>query len=110
MATSEEFSGYILDLLESVGEVECKRMFSGVLLKVAGRQLGIIIDDILYFKVVDFKLQNKYKDAGSSQFSYVRKDKTQPVVIKNWWSVPDFALDNPQELVILAEEVLAQTH
>jgi len=108
MSTSEEFVEYILDLLSSVGQMETKRMFSGVLLTVEGEQLGVILMETLYFKVVDRALQKKYQGMGSTQFQYTRKDKKDPVIIKNWWSVPEEALDNGEALVVFAHEVLSQ--
>lgn len=108
MAVSHEYTEYILDLLSSLEQLETSRMFSGVLLKVGGRQLGILFAETLYFKVIDPILQEKYRESGSVQFSYTRRDKVRPVVIKNWWSVPESALDNREELVSLAREVLEQ--
>jgi len=106
MSTSKEFTEYILDLLSPLGDIEVKRMFGGALLKVGNKQLGIIIDDSLYFKVINSEVQKRYESEGAKQFSYTRKDKKDPVVIKNWWSVPDDVLENREELVVLAEEVL----
>jgi len=106
MSTTEEFINYILDLLSSIGNIEVKRMFGGVLLKVQNKQLGIVIEDQLYFKVINSEVQKRYESEGSKQFSYTRKDKKDPVVIKNWWSVPEDTLENREELVALAEEVL----
>lgn len=108
MGVSTEFTDYILDLLSPVGTVTSSAMFSGILLKVDGKQLGILFSETMYFKVTDEALQAEYKKKGSTQFSYTRKDKKDPVVIKNWWSVPEDALDSGEDLVILAEAVLQQ--
>jgi len=108
MSTSPEFLQYILDMLAPVGYVQTSRMFSGVLLKVERKQLGVMLGEVLYFKVIDAELQEQYKKKGSVQFSYTRKDKKDPVIIKNWWSVPESAMDNEEEIVTLAREVLAQ--
>ncbi len=108
MSTSKEFLEYTLDLLSSVGPIQTTRMFGGVLLKVSGVQLGVILMETIYFKVTDPALQDKYKKMGSTQFTYTRKDKKDPVIIKNWWSVPEKALDNAEEMTALAQEALAQ--
>lgn len=108
MSAKEELVEYILDLLRPISGIETARMFGGVLLKVDGIQLGVLFEDTLYFKVIDEKIQARYKKYGSKQFTYKRKDKAVPVVIKNWWSVPDKAMDNSEELVGLALEVLEQ--
>jgi len=110
MSVSTEFTEYILDLLSPIKGLQTTRMFGGVLLKVDGRQLGILIAETLYFKVTDLALQEKYKNQGSVQFTYMRKDKVEPVVIQNWWAVPEYAMDNGEALRELAEEVLCQTN
>jgi len=106
MPATSEYTSYILDLLSPLGNIEVKRMFGGALLKVENKQLGIIIEDTLYFKVLNSEVQKRYASEGSGQFSYIRKDKKDPVVIKNWWSVPEDSLENSEELVTLAREVL----
>ena len=106
MPTTPEYTSYILDLLSPLGDIQVKKMFSGALLSVEGKQLGIIIDDTLYFKVINSEVQKRYASEGSEQFSYTRKDTKDPVVIKNWWSVPEDSLENSEELVALAREVL----
>lgn len=108
MSASKEFVEYILDLLEPLQGVSTSRMFGGVLFKVDGQQLGVLFGDTLYFKVINEELQERYKEEGSKQFTYVRKDKKDPVIIKNWWSVPDGAMDDSARIVELAEEILAQ--
>lgn len=108
MATSAEFTEYVLDQLAPVGVIQTSKMFGGVLLKVNNRQLGVIIMDTLYLKVKEPELQERFKDMDSEQFEYTRKDKDGPVVIKNWWSVPEELLENREEIVALAYEVLLQ--
>ncbi len=108
MSATEEFKEYVLELLEPLNGLTTARMFGGVLLKVDGQQLGVLFSNTVYFKVKDSKLQERYKSEGSKQFTYARKDKKDPVVIKNWWSVPEYAMDNSEEMVRLAEEVLGQ--
>lgn len=108
MSTSPEFSDYVLDQLAAIGTVQTARMFGGVLLKVNNKQLGIIISDTLYFRVKESELQEKFKAMDSEQFEYERKDREGPTVIKNWWSVPEESLENREELLGLAHEVLLQ--
>ena len=108
MSASDEFVEHVLDLLSPIDGITTPRMFGGVLLKVGDRQLGVLFRGTVYFKVTDDLLQKRYKSEGSKQFTYTRKDKKDPIVIKNWWSVPDSAMDNSEEFVQLAEEVLEQ--
>lgn len=108
MTTSNEFTDYVLDQLSSVGVIQTSRMFGGVLLKVNNKQLGVIIMDTLYFKVKEPELLEKFKSLDSEQFTYSRKDREEPVIIKNWWSVPEEFLENSEQLNSLAYEVLLQ--
>lgn len=108
MSTSEEFTDYVLDQLSPVGVILTSKMFGGVLLKVNNKQLGVIIEDTLYFKVKEPELQKRFEEMDSEQFEYTRKDKEEPVVIKNWWSVPEEVLENRDEIVGLAYDVLMQ--
>tara|TARA_B100000508_G_C11464464_1_gene280850 strand:- start:1300 stop:1632 length:333 start_codon:yes stop_codon:yes gene_type:complete len=108
MSASEEFTEYVLDQLSAIGTIHTSRMFSGVLLKVDNKQLGVILMDTLYFKVKEPELQKKYEAMGSEQFEYTRKDMKEPVVIKNWWSVPEESLEEREEVIALAYEVLLQ--
>ena len=108
MSTSAEFTDYVLDQLAPVGIVHTSRMFGGVLLKVDNKQLGVIIADVLYFKIKEPELRERFEKMGSEQFLYARKEAVGPVVIKNWWSVPEEMLENKNALVGLAYEVLLQ--
>jgi len=108
MSTSDEYIDYVLDQLAAVGVIQTSKMFGGVLLKVNNKQLGVIIRDTLYFRVKEPELQEKFEAMDSEQFEYTKKDSPEPVVIKNWWSVPPESLEDREELVGLAYEVLLQ--
>ena len=108
MSNAAEFVDYILDQLSTIGVIHTSRMFGGVLLKVENKQLGVVIGGTLYFKVKEPELQQKFIDLDSEQFSYKRSDKDEPVIVRNWWSVPEESLENPEELIGLAYEVLLQ--
>ena len=108
MAASNEFTEYIKGQLQDIGNISARRMFGGTLLELGGKQLGIIINGTLYFRVTNPSMQKQYKQSGSVQFSYTRKDKNKPIVIKNWWSVPEDAIDDTKELKRLAKEIFNQ--
>jgi len=82
MSVSDEFSTYILELLEPLGSIQTTRMFGGVLLKMNGKQLGILIEETVYFKVTDRVLQKRYTEEGSKQFTYTRiLEKTNKILL-----------------------------
>ncbi len=72
------------------------------------KQLGVVIADTLYFRVKEAELREKFVALGSEQFEYDTTDRDESVVIRNWWSVPEEILENREELVGLAYEVLLQ--
>lgn len=109
MSTSAEFTDFILDQLSSLEDLSTSKMFGGVLLKIGNQQLGVIIEDTLYFKVTEPELQIKFQEMDSQQFSYTRKDKIEPVIIKNWWSVPEYILEDRDKLLNLALDAFSQT-
>ncbi len=106
MNEKNELIEYIVDLLSPIGDIQTAHMFGGTIFKHKGKQLGVLFSHTLYLKITDIELQKRYILEGSVQFSYTRKDKETPVAIKNWWSVPEYAMDNGDELVRLAEEIL----
>ena len=109
MAVSNEFLHYILDQLEGVGVIHHKRLFSGVLLTVDNLQLGVILDESVYFTILDEALKTRFVHEGSVPFSYTRKDSMHPVVIGKWWAVPERYIDDAVALRALATEVLSQS-
>ena len=108
MSTPREFTNYVIDQLASVGVIQTSKMFGGVLLKVDNKQLGVIIDDVLYFKVKEPELHRKFSQMESDPFEYDRKDRESPVRIRTWWSVPEEILEDRRQVVALAYEVLLQ--
>ena len=102
MGTSDEFITYVEDQL-TLPKLTKKRMFGSVLLKYREKQLGIIFEDTLYFKIHE-SLQDKYRSYGAQQFQYNKQGKT--VTIPAWWSVPEEVLENTQELNLWAREAL----
>lgn len=108
MAVSEEYLAYIIEMLEGVGQLTHQRMFGGALFKVDGKQLGVVLDEELYFKVTEQSLQQRFAEEGGVRFTYTRKDTKDPVVIKNWWKIPEQYLDDATLLLQLAQKVLMQ--
>jgi len=106
--TDQTFVDYVIDQLAPVGVVLTSKMFGGVLLKIDNKQLGIIIDGTLYFKVKEPELHRKFTQMESDPYEYDRKDRESPVRIRTWWSVPDEVLEDKRQLVGLAYEVLLQ--
>ncbi len=62
-----------LDVLSVLGPVRSRRMFGGYGIYHGETMFGLIADDVLYLKVDD-SCRAAFEDAGSTAFSYSRKD------------------------------------
>ena len=89
------------DLFAGLGPIRIKRMFGGK---------GIYHNDLIFALVVDGELLLKADEttapeflaAGSSQWTYeTRKGNAAAMP---YWSVPDSAIDDPDELTIWARK------
>ena len=74
MADQREFANHILDLLDSFGAVEAKRMFGGFGIFHQGLMIGLISDGSLYLKA-DTQSKSPFEDEGLTRFSYFKQDK-----------------------------------
>lgn len=87
MASSplREFADYACDLLQSVGPVHVKRMFSGYGLFLEGLMIAIVMDNTLYLKV-DEDSQGDFEELGLEPFTYARKGKQFAL---SFWQAPE---------------------
>lgn len=104
----DAFVEYIVESLGDRWDCVVKPLFGGVSLQVDGKKIGSVLGGVFYLKVINADLQKRYADEGSEQFSYRRKDKKDPIIIKNWWSVDENILDRPESLRICVQEILEQ--
>ena len=70
-------------------------MFSGYGLYKNGKIFGMILGDKLYFKVGENN-KKKYEDAGSNPFAYQHKSGKK--VMTSYYEVPEYILENKDEL------------
>lgn len=73
MAKSD-FVTYVLDLLAPFGNVKARAMFGGYGIYLDTTIVGIVDDDVLYFKV-DNTNREDYKKRQSTPFSYQSNGK-----------------------------------
>ncbi|MCP4419153.1 MAG: TfoX/Sxy family protein [Chloroflexi bacterium] len=87
MATSPEFSEYIVDLLTPHYSITTRKMFGGVGIFCEYGMCALITgDDVLHFKVDD-ENRADYETAGMSQFHKMP-----------YYQTPVELLDSPEEL------------
>lgn len=84
----------IEEMFSALGPVTIKRMFGGKGIYFEGNILAIEIGGDMLLKA-DEKSAPDFEHAGASQWSYDGKGK---VVKMPYWSIPDDAYDDPDEM------------
>jgi len=92
------------DLFAALGPIAIRRMFGGKGLYAQGRIFGLVAFDTIYLKT-DADSAERLRAAGSRPFTY--QGKAKPVAITSYWSLPDSALDDPDEASAWARQALA---
>ncbi len=96
MAVSAECLDHLTELLAGLGPLTVKKMFGGASLQVDGAAFALVFGETLYIKVDDDN-RAAFEAAGSGPFVYGMKDgRTQSL---GYWSLPETALDDPDEAV-----------
>ena len=90
---SREYLDYLHDLFSAFAPVATRAMFGGHGVYRDGVIVAIVIDEAIYLKVDD-ATRAEFEAAGSEPFVYEAKGKRVPM---SYWSVPEDALDSPQE-------------
>lgn len=84
----------IRDMFDSLGEVTIKRMFGGKGIYHQGVILALEVDGEILLKA-DQVSAPEFAEAGSRQWTYDGKSK--PVAMP-YWSIPEEAVDDPEQL------------
>lgn len=93
----------IEEMFQALGPVTIRRMFGGKGIYFEGRILALEVGGEILLKA-DAQSAPAFEEAGSSQWTYDGKSK--PVKMP-YWSIPDIAFDDPDEMakwVRLADE------
>jgi DNA transformation protein len=104
MAVSESLAALLEELLEPLGRIALRRMFSGAGVYCDGVIFGLIVRDVLHFKVGDGN-RAAYQAEGMAPFGYEARGKTRQVGA--YWRVPERLLDEPEEMLEWARAALA---
>ena len=86
----------IEEMFQSLGRVTIKRMFGGKGIYFEGRILAVILRDEMRFKG-DQETAGELEAAGARQWRYTH-NKTGKDVAMPYWTVPDAAYDDPDEM------------
>ena len=99
----EGFLEWLRELLEPMGRVGLRRMFGGHGVYLDGLFVAIVVDGRPYFKA-DGQTQADFRAAGCAPFTYEGRGKR---VEMSYWSVPDSALDSPEDMQPWARRAIA---
>jgi DNA transformation protein len=103
MAVSRQYQDFILDLLGPLEPLP-RRMFGGVGLFHSGAMFGLLVRDTMYLRV-DEATRERFEQAGSEPFSYQRGERQ--VSLSAYYVVPEYLLDQPDELLQWARESIS---
>ena len=95
-----EFKVFVEDQLSGLRGVVCRAMFGGYGLYQGRTFFGIIFRGRLYFKTND-ATRERYERSGTKPFRPSAKQ-----TLKNYYEVPAEVLEDPDELVVWAEEAI----
>lgn len=96
----KEFSGYIVDLCQSIGPVYSKRMFGGFGIFLDGLMFGLIVDNVFYLKVDD-ESRKEFEELGLFPFSYEKQGKK---VSLGYMQAPEEALERTEIMTLWANK------
>jgi DNA transformation protein and related proteins len=105
MAESAADLAFARDLLSGMGAVETRRMFGGAGLYAGTVMFGLVDDGRIYLKV-DAALKAELIDAGASPWIY-GEEKPDAAETATYWSLPDSAVDDPDEACAWGRRALA---
>ena len=99
MAYDPDFGEWVREHFTALGPLEIKRMFGGAGVYAHGLIFALLDDETVWLKTDEVNAP-LLEAAGSRQFTYPTKDgETMSMA---YWSLPDGALDDPDEAVAWA--------
>lgn len=99
----KQYIAYLLELMQSIGEVYARPMFGGHGIFLDKLMFALIADGVLYFKA-DTQSGAAFKQRNLDAFSYIKKAK---VFKLNYFQAPEEALEDPEEMAIWAKQAYA---
>jgi len=104
MVASDAFAEFLCEQLAPLGRVTMRRMFGKTGVFCGGVMLGMVTENMLYFRV-DEQSRATFKEAEAfPPLNYAKKGSTIDLA---FWRVPERLMDEPDELVDWARAALA---
>ena len=91
MPEAQELAAHIVDLLDSFGPCEARRMFGGFGIFHQGLMFGLIADGNLYLKADDVS-RGLFEAEGSETFSYYKQEKEYKL---SYYLAPEAFFEDP---------------
>lgn len=95
MAARNQYTDYVLELLEPIGKMRTRPFFGGTGIYNGSAQFAMVMGSTLYF-VVDKASRAQYERAGMGPFSYLTKNGR--VQVRRYFELPEDVLNDPQRL------------
>jgi DNA transformation protein len=103
MVASDSFADFIREQFSPLGRVTMRRMFGKTGVFCDGLMLGMVRDDVLYFRVDDDN-REAFKEAEA--FPPLNYEKGGAAIDLAFWRVPERLFDEPDEFVSWARAAL----
>lgn len=99
-----DFQAFVDELFSGLGPVRFKPMFGVVALYAGDMIFGLIDDDMIYLQA-DEALRADLEAEGSTRWVYRFSHKASGAM--SYWSLPEAALDEPDQAVAWARRAVA---
>lgn len=103
MAYDAAFGDWVLEHLGGLGVLRIGRMFGAAGLYADDLMFAILDDGVIWLKA-DAELAALLEVDGARQFTYPTKDGQ--TMTMGYWSMPESALDDPDEAVVWSRRAL----
>ncbi len=106
MSVSAEEIEHALELFHDLGDLSTRKMMGGLCIYHEGTIFALLMSDgQLYLKGAG-AFQDVLEAEGLTRWEYTRKGKDKPTYMP-YWTMPEAALDDPEEAVAWARRALA---
>lgn len=107
MAEAAADLAFAEDLFSGLGAVQARRMFGGAGLYAAGLMFALVDEGRIYLKT-DADLLADLKAAGAESWIYTERSGPKAGVPQetSYWSLPESALDDPEQACAWARRAL----
>jgi DNA transformation protein and related proteins len=103
VAFDPDFNEWVREHFDALGQLEIKRLFGGAGVYAGGLMFALLDDGVVWLKADD-DLAEMFEATGSRPFTYPAKDGR--TLSLGYWSLPETALDDPDEAVSWARRSL----